>query len=355
MTNHAIIWPDALDQTGPDPLYVLRSTAAVMQFTRDVTIEPDAINAVADRLVARNVSPEWDATLHNPSWIVSGDIERLTMWVMVLDALNFCFWGQGSNPDIRWRVERDRTLLDGYVALVAALERGAREGERLDDPDRLAAMDRESIAHLLRPAPGQQEIPLLEERVRNIRELGRGLNALESDTPATELLRRANGSAIELIRDIVRLFPSFNDVVTWRRAETGLPGNEVRFYKRAQILVGDLSGALQGTPYGRFHDLGQLTAFADYKVPQVLHRLGILCYSNDLIARISRRERIPAGSAMEIEIRAATIWGCELLRQEMTRRGHVIAAHELDWLLWEQGQSLPKDALPYHLTPTIFY
>lgn len=350
-----IDWTAALDRMGPDPLHVLHSTAAVMQSAHDVAIDPDAIATTADRFIAEDIAPEWDSDLHNPPWIAPDDTERLAIWILVLDALNFCFWGQGPDPDVRWRVERNGELLDGYAALVAALERGAEEDERLDDPDWLATMDDAAVANLLRPAPGHPEIPLFDDRVRNIWEIGHGLNTLESWTPATDLLRAANGSAIALIREVIRLFPSFDDVATWPRADTGLPGNEVRFYKRAQILAGDLSGALRNAPEGTFHDLDQLTAFSDYKVPQVLHWLGILRYSDDLTARIARREHIPAGSEPEIEIRAATVWACELLRQALADRGRAIAAHEIDWLLWELGQSLPSDTLPYHLTPTIFY
>src|SRR5699024_3589156 len=121
------------------------------------------------------------------------------------------------------------------------------------------------------------------------------------------------------------------------------------------ILAGDLAGALADSPLGQFHDLDQLTAFADYKVPQVLRGLGILRYSNELSAKIASREHLEPGSGQEIEIRAATIWGCELLRQALASRGRDIAAHELDWMLWKQGQSLPVDTPPYHLTQTIYY
>jgi hypothetical protein len=40
----------------------------------------------------------------------------------------------------------------------------------------------------------------------------------------------------------------------------------VFFYKRAQIFVGDVHGALGGKGLGEFTDMEQLTMFADYRV-----------------------------------------------------------------------------------------
>lgn len=350
----AVSWDNALKRIGPDPLAILQSNAAVMQSARHVAIDMHAIDTTTSQLIERDTSPQWDADIHYRAPGPDAD-EHTAMWIFALDALNFCFWGQGPDPSVRWRVERNGELTDGYMALVAALKRGVEEGVPLHDPDWLATVSSDDVAHLMRPANGHPEIPLFDARVHHLRELGNGLQALESPAPASDLINAANGSAIALVEDVVRRFPSFNDVATWPNTDTGLPDNEVRFHKRAQILAGDLSGALADSPLGHFHDLDQLTAFADYKVPQVLRGLGILRYSDDLSATISARAHLEPGSDQEIEIRAATIWGCELLRQALADHDHEIAAHELDWMLWERGQSLPDDTEPYHLTPTIFY
>ena len=135
----------------------------------------------------------------------------------------------------------------------------------------------------------------------------------------------------------------------------GYFGAPVRFYKRAQILVADLHGAFAGQDLGSFSDLDILTAFADYKVPQVLRALGVLAYDPKLAERIARREIIPPGSPAEVEIRAATIWACELLRRALAERGQSLRTFEIDWALWNAGQALPPETPPYHRTPTIFY
>jgi hypothetical protein len=346
--------PFATPDRSRDPLGVLRSTATVMRTARDVTIDMDAVDAAANTMEGQEQAPEWDAALHYRATGPDGD-EHTAMWILVLDTLNFCFWGQGTDPSVRWRVDWRGELVDGYVALVAALTRAVENGVPLHDARFLASVDDDTLAAILAPAELHPPIPLLAERGRNLRELGRGLLDLESEAPATTLIERAGGSAITLVRDVVQRFASFNDVATWPRANTGLPGKEVRFYKRAQILVGDLAGGLGGSPLGVFDDLHQLTAFADYKVPQMLRELEVLRYSPALSATIETREHIVAGSSAEMEIRAGTIWGVELLRQALQGQGRELSAYELDWLLWTQSQAFPGAKHPYHLTPTIYY
>ena len=45
---------------------------------------------------------------------------------------------------------------------------------------------------------------------------------------------------------------------------------------------------LQGQGLGEFHDIDQLTMFADYRVPVTLKELGILKYVKDLEAKVGR-------------------------------------------------------------------
>ena len=281
---------------------------------------------------------------------------RTAAWVLVLDALNFCFWAQGDDPDARWRVSFRGQVYDGYWALAAALTRAVEDGCPIWDAAFLAGISEADLAAILRPsdpfeAPSTTPVPLFPERLANLRELGRGLLAGSSgvatgggETAIRALLDEAGGSAARLVDLVATRFPSFADVATYGDLRVPL-------YKRAQILVSDLHGAGAAT----FTDLDVLTAFADYKVPQVLRRFGILDYAPALTDRIARRDLIPAGSAPEVEIRAATVWACELLRQAVAARGVSLRAFEIDWALWSMGQSLPPGTEPYHRTRTVYY
>jgi hypothetical protein len=328
-----------------DRLGVLSSTRAVIDAASWVEIDRDRVAAIARDFAEREVAPEpWASPYH----FADGTARTVTA-VFVLDALNFCFWSERPDPSDRWKVAYNGEVVDGYWALAAALKRGIEAGVPLDDPAYLATISASDLGELLRPSvPGGARIPLFSNRLANLQELGRGLLAIGKPEPAAALVTEARGSAIALVERVVSLFPSFNDVATYR-------GQEVRFYKRAQILISDLAGAFEGTGFGAFHDFAALTAFADYKVPQVLRRLGVLRYAPDLAARIAARELLRSGSEEEIEIRAATIWGVEYLRQALAGHGQMLPAGDIDWLLWQAGQQLPPGTEPYHRTLTVFY
>lgn len=336
-----------------DPLGILTSCNAVVTSSAHASIDDDAINSVAADLAKSRETPAWDADLHYRATGAGGD-ERTAMWLMVLDALNFCFWGQGDDPQVRWRVRWKGELVDGYVALVAALTKAVEQDYPLHDARWLSTISEGDVSTILAPETGHTIIPLFDERVKNLRELGKGLLSY-SENPATALIRSANGSAVDLVQKIVDTFPSFRDVTEWQYGSTGLQDNEVRFYKRAQILVGDIAGGLAGSPLAEFHDLDQLTAFADYKVPQILCEMGVLVYDGELASIIDSRTRIAPGTRKEIEIRAATIVACDRLVTELRNRGRTITAAELDWHLWSLSQSLGGQSRPYHLTETIYY
>lgn len=233
----------------------------------------------------------------------------------------------------------------GTTALASALCRAVEEGSPLWDPAYLQRLTHTETAHLLRPDEGSPEIPLLQERHRHLIELGEGL----AGDSAAELVRAAKGSGVALIGEVLQRFPSFRDVAI------ADDGRLIRYHKRAQILIADLVGALAGTDLGGFEDLADLTAFADDKVPQVMRQVGVLRYSDEAAVLLRSRTLIPAGSRLELEIWAATIWGCELIRQKLAGAGIGMHAYEIDWLLWSAGQELSRTVEPYHQTLTPFY
>jgi len=165
---------------------------------------------------------------------------------------------------------------------------------------------------------------------------------------ATRLVESAGMSAVKVVRLLVEKLSSFQDVAQYL-------GHTVFFYKRAQIFAADLHGAFNGREWGSFNDMDRLTAFADYKLPQVLRHVGILRYAQALSQKIDQKMLLTSGSPDEIEIRANTIWAVELMRQELNRMGRELRAFEIDWILWNMGQDLAFKARPYHRAVTIFY
>ncbi|MBE3557677.1 MAG: hypothetical protein IMW89_00415 [Ktedonobacteraceae bacterium] len=324
-----------------DPLGVLTSTLQVVEQGEHVWINADQLEPfceqwLADKQRFQLTTPQWDTRYH-----FHDGSQRTVNWLLVLDALNFCFWSDKDQP--RWSIEYRGERLNGYWAEAAALKRAVEEGIPLWDAEYLSTISPDVMASIFR---GQQTIPLFEERVRNAREVGRVL--LERyDGQFTHVIEQAGGSAVRLALLLANEFSSFHDVATYRR-------RPVCFFKRAQICVADLHSAFAGKQWGTFTDLDKLTAFADYKLPQILRHYKILEYTPALAGRIDNQEPIAAGSEEEIEIRAATIWACELLRQAMQRRGQQMTTAELDQRLWLASQHT-TEMRPYHRTRTIFY
>ncbi len=328
-----------------DPLSIFSSTRAVMELGEHVWINQDQV----DLLCQRWLQEERDSVNTQTSNVVLWDTryhfydgsERTMNWLLVLDALNFCFWAEKGQP--RWTIDYQGETLNGYWAEAAALKRAVEEGIPLWDADYLSTISSETMAQIFR---GSQTIPLFEQRVHNAQEVGRIL--LERfDGQFVHAIEQTQRSAVQLALLLANTFPSFHDVTSYRH-------HTVHFFKRAQICCADLHHAFGGTQWGNLTDLDQLTAFADYKVPQVLRHYNILEYCPSLAEQIDNQELIAASSEEEVEIRAATIWACELLRRTLLAQGYQSNAAEIDQKLWLLGQH-STDMRPYHRTRTMYY
>jgi hypothetical protein len=298
-------------------------------------LNEEALSRFAQRLSEERLQPpRWESRYH-----FSGEAERLAHYLLLLDALNFCFW-----PEPRWTVSYKGETLNGYWALATSLRRAFEAGQALEDTKQLATMTEEKLRQIF---DGTNEIPLLKERAQILREVGKVLSE-RFEGQAIRLFEAAKGSAVRLVQLLRENFSSFRDEAIYNE-------QMVYFYKRAQILAADLHGAFAGEGLGKLSDLENLPAFADYKLPQVLRHLDILRYDEDLAVRIDTKELIPAGSPEEIEIRVHTIWAVERIRQELERLGVSVRAFEIDWMLWNLGQKDEFRAKPYHRTLTIYY
>jgi hypothetical protein len=334
---------DLYTQPDHDPLGILSSTWTVVQQGQHVWINPEYIEQLSeqwllqkDRGNANTYPPLWDDRYH-----FHDGTERTINWLLVLDALNFCFWPEKGQP--RWSIEYRGETLNGYWAEAAALKRAVEDGIPLWDATCLSTISSETVAHIFR---GSGTIPLLEQRVSHAREVGHVL--LEHyNGQFVHAIEQAEYNALKLVNLLVRDFPSFRDIATYH-------AHTVKFLKRAQICVADLYNAFYGQQWGTFADLERLTIFADYKLPQVLRHYHVLEYDSTLAQRVDNQELLPTESEEEIEIRAATIWACEFLRRQMQQQGYTMTAAEIDQRLWLMGQESTA-MRPYHRTRTIYY
>lgn len=325
-----------------DRLGVLSGATPVVLEGALVTIDGEGVEALAARWAG---SPWPDATADFGQLHFTDGSWRTANWMLLTDALNFCFWAQPDEP--RWRVEWRGQTYDGYYALAAALTRAVEDGRQLWDANYLANLRTDDLADILRPVPGAPAIPLFDERLANAREVGHVLLDRYYGR-FTNAVEAAGGDAVELALLLAREFPSFADVAEW--------GDEpVPFLKRAQICVSDLNVAFDSKDCGALTNLDQLTAFADYKLPQLLRAEGVMVYVPELAELVDSYTLLPPGSDAEVEIRAATIWSVELLRRALASHGIQQRASAIDYRIWTESQSLSADIAPYHRARTIFY
>ncbi len=318
-----------------EPLFarVREAAAEVARRARHVRIENEALEELAGLLAReRPAQPSLD-----PAQRGLADEASTLAYVITLNAINF---GSGWFPHL---AKRDG--LSGYLTIAGALrERFEREG-----PWTAAELQRlrpEDCARLF----GQTLEPPVSELMalfaQALNELGAFL-AREHRGRFAGPVEEARGSAERLVRSLARM-PLYRDVARYE-------GFEVPFYKRAQITCSDLAESLRGRGLGHFHDVDELTLFADNLVPHVLRSFGVLLYSPDLAKRIDAEELIASGSEEEVEIRGVALHAVERLAGSCARRGWRAPPRRLDHLLWSRGQSPLVKARPRHRTRCPYY
>ncbi len=319
-------------------LQVLETTKYVVERSRYIDINKDKIKELAENWAKEKIKiPGWNYDYHffDNSW-------QTCEYLFVLDSLNFCFWSK--EPADKWRIKYQNSYLDGYFALSYSLKKAVEEGLIEFAPDFIAKMSYRDFGNIF---AGRGALPFLKERFRILKENYKILDR-KYDGKFINLIDKCRGNAIELALEVVKNFPSFRD-------EAMFNGRKIRFYKRAQILAGDLYASFGNRKWGKLKNLDKLTIFADYKIPQILRGHGILEYSRDLAKKVDNKKIISAGSREEVEIRANAIWAVEFLKQEFKKKGIKLRSFEIDWILWNKAQKDDIKLKPYHLTKTIYY
>ncbi|KAL1945379.1 hypothetical protein VTO73DRAFT_2230 [Trametes versicolor] len=314
-------------------------------------------------------------------------------WVFLISSLNFSFWsereGTRGRYGVEWRAGWDAdcptVVHTGYWSLVAAVDRALEEGIPITDSSFYASETRcpdALVEHIFRPAPQSLErMPLLRERIAVLRQNGAILcekfgGSFEGFMDAFRIRYEGRGTALQLVKMVTEHFPSFRD-------ESSYQGRRVYIWKRAQILVAEAWAAFYPTSPSVPHPLfpigaaiHELTMFADYRVPQILHHLRILSYPPALVKLLRAHDPLAPGSLEELAIRTASIVAVERVRQEILRQANEdeegsgddedVSSVLIDFYLWDLAKRAEGEAdgvggvetapmLPIHRTRSIWY
>ncbi|ETO23699.1 hypothetical protein RFI_13480 [Reticulomyxa filosa] len=322
---------------------------------KDVWIDEDAIKSELEKNKKDYNSDKF--SIENIGWrkeefhFFDATNERVTcQYILVLDTLNFCFWPLEKFEYDNLARSLKQVLVKDSTAFEAKKLMQVTE-ETLSDWLHLSSHSKSDTGSKVSPKTEAPSL-LLKERVRLLRETGRAL-CEKFGGECIRMIESAENNALKLLQLIIENFRGFSDIgiCPWT-------GEQTFFYKRAQIFVGDICMAFENKGIGYFHNIHQITCFADYRIPQLLQSLGIIQYSERLQTIIHSKKLIPQNSRFEILIRSATICAVEKIKFFTSQLFHKqYTSMQLDVLLWNRGELLSKNNLlaPHHRTLSIFY
>ena len=314
---------------------ILDSLKPVVDRSIYVSIRQKGVDELAEALVNHPVY-EWDNEMQ-----FQGNPEETVQYYFFVDSINFCFWNEKRKE--RWQFLKNGEWINGYYAFSSAIKQAFLKDKNLLDAAYVSRIPFDKFAEIF---PGKGELLLLKERHQIIQENFSILQRKYSGK-AAHLVAEAQNDIGKLVELLLRDFSSFGD---W----TELEGKKLYFLKRAQLFPSDLCHAFKGEGYGYFKNMGDLTVFVDYKLPQFLEARGALAYADTLRNKLQNQELVERGSREEIEIRANTVYACEMLLERLATLGRNLTASDLDWMLWDLT-TRTKSSLPYHRTISVYY
>lgn len=314
---------------------VLQSTYNIYKTLHFVHINQKKIKELAKQLHEENVKPpEWNAPMH----IESND-EKLNLDYMIfVDALNFCSWPETGE---KWGYIKDNKSYTGYFGLSLA----AKQFYENQKPTYkyLSTISYENFKDIFQ---GANNLQLMEERCNIVKNIYTYLiNHYDSDS--RNFFKKAGKKFSSLIPSIANELYGFDDSYT-------LEDKKIYIWKRAQILSADVYRLFNNKGVGEFIDPEYLTAFADDALPQYFKSIDLITYTKPLKEKILNEKLIEKGSREEIELRVATIWVVELLKEELEKLGVPLYSLQLDDILWNRRRQ-DKLAFPRHRTLSINY
>ncbi|KAI9583545.1 queuosine salvage protein [Glossina fuscipes] len=319
----------------------------------NVEVKPSGIQNLTKEIVEGILSKRIivDQFIQHPLHPKSTDAHAVE-WFFVVDTLNFCFWTPTDYN--KYKVNGQ----SGYFALCAAINRALQDGLDLTNPKCYSTLSLEALQDIFRSDDGKTQIPLLEERLICLQQVGSIL--LDKWQGKFEnVLKSAQGSALKLLQTIAEQFPCFRD-------EAVYAGKRISLYKRAQVLIGDVWACFGGRGLGNFKDLHHITMFADYRVPQVLVHFGALEYSAKLMNILKADKILQNGDPMEVEIRGASIYIVEQVKDAVLTLltdkypeidTSTVNSIMIDHYLWgyRRQHSTDLEYIPFHKVLSIYY
>lgn len=321
---------------------VLMSLTPVLEKSTLVRVNEKKIEEVANWMAYEEFAKPDGAMLFD----FGNDSDFLMDCTLVINTLNFAFTDFVTG--IKFETDYMGKRWHDSEAMLACLHRAWAAGVPFFDGHYLAEVTRAQLSELF---AGTIEMPMLDERVIILREVGKKLvaeyagkyhNFVKSCAP------RLYSGGDGILERLATEFPRFKDVSDYK-------GDRVEIYKLAQLGIWSMHLALAPRGAWKLEDADMLTAFADYIVPVALRVTGIFEYTPELEHQINSLMIVERDTDAEIEIRANSLYAVARLTDEVNarRKGlEPLLNPQIDFRLWKTYHATHW---PHHLTKTVMY
>ena len=302
----------------------------VVKNSKYVKINDDRLNDCINALGKPNYthwSKEMSIDLNEEKWI---------LLAFIIESMNFCFW---KKP--KWKIEYNNEEFSGSNALFYSVIKEVENNPSFLDIDYLYSLKQDDLNKIFEPI--SRQIPLLEERYNNFREVIEYVKINKNFYNELYSIKTDK----ELLRYIVTNFKSFDDKSLYKE-------KTIHFNKRATLLTNDLF-YLSNKIRKNISNVNNLSGCADYGIPRTFRDYGILEYSPSLANKVDNEIEIPHDSEMEIEIRANMLYVVEKIKEYFNDKSISINSVELDNLIWLLGKNNKDRKSIAHHTVTIYY
>ncbi len=325
-------WTQGASRIESIPTRLRRDARAIVAEAKHVKLQTSQVTELSRRMAGWDAAPWMHA-----SPVQFGDLKldaRIGV-ALVFNAISFCYW-----PEPWWDNDLyESSVRRGSWALLGSLRHAIDEGVPILSPQFLSAVDGDELLQILH---GRGRLAMVPRRAEILREVGRGLREI-CDGEVMQLVIRAGFDEPQLVDLIIGAFPSFRDIAMCH-------GRRVPFSKRAQLLAADCHRILNDVRGHGLTAFEQLTACPDYMLPALLLKEGVLVYSEDLRQSIAQRIPLLCEGRQEVEIRAATIVGCDLLADASGLPPMLV-----NDILWRKAGEVFSDNPSHHRTWTEAY
>lgn len=325
---------------------VLEDSRYVMANAESVRIDNQAVDALAEKWAEKEFSlPRWDFFVD-----MKLPLEDRFDHFLLADTINFFYQDPETGKTYSTILEHDKSEHYAADGMFASLCRAEVEKIPVLEGEFLEKLTAEKFQKIFRP---ENPMPMIKERVTLLNATGKVLNG-KYGGKFRNILKNTGKSVkvFDFAEFLAKEFPeAYSDTAYYK-------GRKIKFHKKAHLAAAQAWENLVGTGFFEITDPENFVVFADYELPKVLRKEGILIYSTELAEKVDAGEVIDAGSGEEIEIRAGTVLAADMLKEKINfyrlKNGKPPVNNlHIDKELWFAGTSI--EGVNHHFTRTTAY